>query len=358
MSREKISSLHEDIYSPQATKHLGEYTENYPERFNPKEKSTIERLTQFGIDIKSVEESLGKKIDQLTWKEYTELLAGAIKAYYDTVVGSVFDRYMFPNPESPDDKTRVKEMMEIIKEFEDMDAKFGVNLIKRKSDIKEDKNVVMGLEAGAHLIKSVSDARRLAERGIKLFGLQYGKDTTLATSEGLTKLGRDVIKDLMSKNLIIDLAHSGYRTRQDTIGIAKDMGRGHLVTYSHGCSEDDVMESWKAKVGERPLKKEEFEQIIKGGGIVGLAVSQPFFTNTRKLAERMYDISQIEGGINRIAIGSDFGGVNPEWTTEIKSVKDFKVLAGMLSEDFNIPDQDIEKIIRLNAKEWISQAID
>jgi len=358
MSIEKVSSLHDDIFVPESTKHLGEYS-NYPERSDPSEHSVLERLEQFGISEKDIEERFGKRISELTEDEYSQALSEAIKLNYDVIVGSVFDQYMFPTPENPDDSVRWEKMMKLIKRFEGMDARFGVNLIKRKENFQESGNLVMGLEAGAHLIKGMGDVRKLADSGIKFFGFQYGKDTPLATNVGgLTTLGVESVRYLLDNDLIIDLAHASYKTRQDIIGIATDLDKGNLISYTHGCTEEDIMDSWKGRVGERALKQGEVSQIVKAGGIIGLGVSQPFFASTRKVAERIDEIAHTTGRIDNIAIGTDFGGVTPQWLNEIKNPADFKILADILGGEFKMSEADIQKVLRSNVKDWIKGAID
>jgi len=354
-----ISSLHDDVYVPKSTGHLGEY-KNYPERFDPKEKSVITRMEQFGVDINDVENTFGKKAVDLTEKEYNLIMAEVIKGQYDTIVASVFDQYMFPSPESPDDTVRKEKMFKLIQQFENMDAKCGVNLIRRKKDFKEKGNLVLGLEAGAHLIKTVADAKELTEQGIKIFGLQYGKENTLVDKDGaLTELGQDTVRYFLDNNLIIDLAHTGFKARQEVMGIAEERKKGNLISYTHGALMDDLIDSWKGKVGEnRLLNLEEVRSIIKMGGIIGLGVTKPFFDNTRKVAERIDSIAQLDRGIDHLAIGTDFGGVAPEWLNEIKSAKDFHILGEILSRNFGMRDEDIKKIIRSNAKNWIKNAID
>ena len=355
--KEKISSLHDDVYVPKATGHLGEY-KNYPERFDPKDKSVITRLEQFGINVGDVEESFGKKITELTEEEYNLIMAESIKGHYDVIVGSVFDQYMFPSPESPDDSARNEKMLSLIGQFENMDAKCGVNLVKNRNDFKENGNLVLGLEAGAHLIKSVGDAKFLADKGVRLFGLHYGsQESSIAGPNGLTDLGKQVVRYLLQNNLIVDLAHSGARTRQDVYQLAKEMEKGNLISYTHGSLEEDIIESWKGKVGERPLKEGEAREIIQMGGMIGLGVSKPFFENTRKVAERIDSIAQFDRGIDSLAIGTDFGGVAPEWLNEIRNAEDFHILGEILSHDFKMKDDDINKIIRTNAKNWIKKAI-
>lgn len=357
MNPERISSLHDDLLVPKATEHLGEY-KDYPERFDPSEKSVLDRLEQFGIDLTQAQEVYNKEIKEFSWDEYVELVAKSIKARYDLIVSSVFDQYVFPTAENPDEGERWKKMLKLVERYETMDAKFGVNLVKSRSDIKEGGNLVMGLEAGANLIKSMADLKKIQDQGIKLFGFQYNKETALAGPNGLSKLGVESANYLLDNNLIIDLAHSGYKTRQDIMGIAKDAGKGHLISYTHGSSEEDIVDSWKDKVGERALKPEEIQEIIKNGGIIGLGVSEPFFSSTQKVAERIDAISQQEGGIDHLAIGTDFGGVPPEFLKEIKNPEDFKILADILASDFKMNEGDINKVLRSNAKEWLRSAID
>ena len=357
MKIEKISSLHDDILVPKATEHLGEY-KDYPERFNPKDKSVLTRLEQFGVDLGVASEVFGKEIGEFTWEEYSKLVGEAIKSRYDTIVGSVFDQYMFPSSENPDSQIRWDKMLKLIEQYKGMQESVGVNLIRQKSDWQESNNLVLGLEAGAHLITSMSDVKKLADGGIKIFGFQYNKDTPLATNEGLTKFGVEAARYLFDHNLIIDLAHAGYKTRQDIMALAEDSGKGNLVSYTHGSSEEDIMGEWRDKMGERALKTTEVERLIKIGGIIGLGVTKPFFSSTRKIAERINDIAQLENGIDRIAIGTDFGGIPPVFLNEIHNPDDFKLLADLLSHDFNLSDEKVNKILRKNAREWIQKAID
>ena len=354
---EKISSLHDDILVPKAMEHLGEY-KDYPERFDPKDKSVLTRLEQFGVDIGAAGKVFGKEINEFTWEEYTKLAGEAIGARYDVIVGSVFDQYMLPNPENPDSEIRWQKMLKLIERYEAMNESVGLNLIKRKADFQESGNLVLGLEAGAHLIFSMADVKKLEDHNVKIFGFQYNKDTPLAANEGLTQFGREVARYLFDRNLIIDLAHAGYKTRYDIMGLAEDLGKGNLVSYTHGSSEEDIIAGWKDKIGERALKTAEVGRLIKIGGIIGLGVTKPFFSSARKIAERINDIIQLENGVDRIAIGTDFGGVPPVFLNEIRNPDDFKKLADLFSEDFNISDEKVNKILRLNAREWMQKAID
>jgi len=353
---EKISSMHDDALLPEAMRDLGEY-KDYPERFDPKERSVIGRIEQFGVDTSAVEDKYSKKIEQITWPEYQEIISEAIKARYDVIVASIFDKHIFSRDKGPDDKTKLNQMMQLVKKLEQMKVDHGINLIKRGTDFGESANVVMGLEAGAHLIKSLEDLKKLEAEGIKLFGLQYTQETPLASASGLSDLGKKSVHYMLDNDLMVDLAHSGYKTRQDVMNMAGDTDKGSLVSYTHGCTEQDIDAAWQNKMGERALKKEELEQLIKMGGIVGLGVTKPFFSSTRAIAERIDATSQTKGGVEGLAIGTDFGGVPPSFLNEIKGPDDLKKLADILAADFKMDEADINKILRTNAKDWLSGAI-
>ena len=248
--------------------------------------------------------------------------------------------------------------MMLIERYKGMQESVGLSLVKRKEDFAESGNLVLGLEAGAHLITSMEDLRRLEDAGVKIFGFQYNAETPLASKDGLKPFGHEVSRYLFDHNLIIDLAHSGFQTRQVVMDLAEAQGKGALVSYTHGSSEADLAGEYKDRMGERALKKEEVERLIRLGGIIGLGVTQPFFANTRKLAERINEIAQINNGINSVALGTDFGGIMPEMLNEIRNPDDFKVLADLLSVDFGMSDVDVNKVLRSNAREWIQKAID
>lgn len=356
MPIDKISSLHDDILLPNALKGEGEWKTGN-EQYDPNEKSYITRLEQFGINIQETENILGKKINEISQEEYDKIISKAIKARYDIIVASVFDRHVFSDNYDVSGIIRRKEVNNLINELKGLGGKFGINVINRKEDIKEDSNLVLGMEACAHLIKNIGQLKAVSESGVKLFGLQYGEDNDIAGKNGLTSFGKGAVKYLLNKNIIIDLAHSSFKTRQDAIEIAKDFGKGNLVSYTHGSAEEDIAPAWQGKLGERALKKEEIERIIKMGGIIGLGVTKPFFNNTKKVAERINNIIQIEGGLDRVAIGTDFGGVTPYMINDIKSPEDMKILADMLSESFGLRDEEVNKILRINAKNWIKNAI-
>ena len=357
LKKEKYSSLHEDCLTPDVARYFGEYND-YPNRFNPKEKSVLTRIEQFGISLDAVRKEFGKDITELSQEEYDALIAKFLKERYDTVVASVFDKHALPNnTKAPDSQTRWNEMLKQIERFDAMGDNFGLKIIQRGKDFRESGNVVLVLEAGAHLISSIADIEKLIEHNVKIFGLQYGQDTPLATANGLTEFGRKAVQYLLDNQLIVDLAHSSAKTRKDVLDLAEKTGRENLIAYTHGSTVDDIIESWINKIGERALRQEEAERLITDGGIIGLGVSRPFFSGIESLTRRINELTKLKNGMDRVAIGADFGGVPQEWLAEIRSTEDFKKIADLLSDEFHMDRRQIEKVLRFNAKNWIKKAI-
>jgi len=357
MNNMQISSFHADPLVPLRMGNLGEYND-WPERFDPKYRSVIERLAQFGVDIDQIEKRFGKKIIDLNEQEYCELLAESIGENYAVIVPSIFDKYLLNSGQNPDNEARWRELESLFEAYSLIGENPDVHLIKRGADFQETGNLVLGLEAGAHLITDMSRLKNLEGHGIKLFGLQYNEDTPLATGEGLTKFGIEAVKYLFQQNLIIDLAHSGSKTRRDVMDLAEDLSKGHLVSYTHGSTVDDLEDSWKLKMAERALAGGEVDRLVRMGALIGLGVSRPFFGSISELANGIDRIAQKAGGVNNIAIGTDFGGVPPQFLHEIQSPLDFHILAERLSQDFGMSDEDIRRVISGNVRAFIEKAID
>ncbi|NMB48151.1 hypothetical protein GYA13_01745 [Candidatus Kuenenbacteria bacterium] len=254
---EKTSTLHTDMYRPK-----WDGSQEY--KIGPDgqriygDNSITDRIEQFGIKKSEVEEKYNKKAEELTWEEYNELMAELTKKYYDVIVSSVFDKYLYQKEVDPKHDQRFSDLIAMTEKYHQLGAMPGIQLVRQAGDFREQGNLMMTLEGGAHLIKSTEDVKVMADAGIKIFGLQYGGDESMnaiASKDGLSPFGKQMIKCLFSKNLVIDLAHSGYKTRQEVMGMAEELNAGNRLSYTHGATEEDISPDWISKIGERALKK-------------------------------------------------------------------------------------------------------
>ncbi len=342
------SSLHGDPFVPKMK--IGELREDLS-RYDPRIRSVIYRLEQFGVSIEQVAEEFGD-IHNLSWENYITIVARAIAIRYRSLVVSVFDEEAFSKPKKPNTNViRREKMFELIDHYREMGIRDGVTLVNCEADMEETGSFVMGLEGGAHLIGSMTDLIRLVRAGVKLFGFQYDSDSPLANSSGLTSLGRNAAEYLFENNLIIDLAHSGKNTRRDIMDIAEVLGCGHLVFYSHGTTE----KYWRGGESERALGEKEKKRLIKKGGTIGSCVTFPFFSEIDEIAECIDKIIQ-DGGVDQVCIGDDYCGVASFEMIGVESAGDFYKIGDSLS-DRGLSDIQIRGVLELNAPQQIKAAL-
>ena len=354
----KFSSLHDDLQIPMiAHEHgVGEYKNAKFEQFNFTEKSVLERISQFGIDLVQLRDS-GIDLKCITREQYRELMEHAIQAKYDVIFGSVVDKFIMSGFGDPTSETeRLCDVMRMADEY----RHWGLQIVQCGSDIAKSRtNLVVALE-GADFVTELADLDKLMAKGIICFGLQYNKDNRLSTkSDGLTELGRQAVRKLLLADKLVDLAHTTRLARGNILDIAEDLGCGQQVAYTHGSTTDDAAEEYRAimECNERLLDEGEARRIVRLGGIIGIGISKPFFDSTQAVAERIDKICQLENGVQSVALGSDLGGIFDEQSCGISSVGDLNRLADALAGQFHLPEETITRILRHNVRDWLQRTI-
>ncbi len=360
---ERYSSLHNDITNPLMAyeEGAGEYID-YPKRRevdpdHPELTTPLQRLEQFNINFDELRQQ-GIEPKDLTPDLVNELLAKIVQQYGETVVGAFFDKYMSPGKGNPDLERRYQSAREMLEEYRGW-SQWGVEVVTRGQDIKSDQlNFLLELE-GMDIVTSISQVQDLFNAGVRIFAPQYNKDNGLATvQDGLSVLGRQVIHYLFSQGGIVDMAHSSPKTRQDIMDQAEELGAGHLLSYTHGSTPEDALAPYNQTMANRFITQPEIARVARLGGIIGLGVTKPFFRSANELAQRIDQLTQLENGIDTIAIGTDFGGI---WRSmlleEIPNLASLENLGAILSEQCNLDDETIRKVLTRNATEWAKRAL-
>jgi len=106
-------------------------------------------------------------------------------------------------------------------------ARHHFSIVRTKSDIiNAPDGQLLGLLAteGAHPLEGdLENINRLYEAGFRMMGLQHFFDNKLGGSlhgvkkGGLTKFGKDAVRAMAAKNIIIDVAHSSHASVRDTL---------------------------------------------------------------------------------------------------------------------------------------------
>ena len=155
---------------------------------------------------------------------------------------------------------------------------------------------------------------------------------------GLTSIGKQIIKKLEAKNIIIDTAHMNEKTFIDFLAITeKPIYNSHSNFYS-------------LYKNDRNLKNWQISEIIRTNGFIGLSFVRDFITGKEEFSS--YDIAkQIKffidkWGENNIGLGSDFFGTQ-KLPKDLKKYTQIKNLEKNLLS-LGVDKKSIDKIFYLN----------
>jgi len=172
-------------------------------------------------------------------------------------------------------------------------------------------------------------------------------------NSGLTTLGEKFVTWCLNNNLIVDLAHANEKTFYDMSDIV--LGEGKPLFVSHGNS----LHVYSDK-DRRNYDDEQIKLIAKSGGVVGVFFANSFISDKEEVSlEDLYlHIEHIVniGGIDCIAIGSDFGGISHGSPQGLSSVADMDNLIDfLLSKGWSI--SDVEKMFYQDAMRVIESLL-
>mgnify|MGYP000924595529 CR=1 FL=1 len=162
---------------------------------------------------------------------------------------------------------------------------------------------LLSIEGLQNLEGKLGNVDVLFDAGYRMAGLTHFFDNELAGSMhglekgGLTPLGRDVIRRMEAKGMVVDLAHASHKTVAEALKLVTKP-----VVYSHG--------GVKATCNtNRNLTDEEIRGIAATGGVIGIgfwdaAVCEPTPQATARARRHVRDLV----GIDHVALGSDWDG--------------------------------------------------
>lgn len=162
---------------------------------------------------------------------------------------------------------------------------------------------LLSIEGLQNLEGKLGNVDVLFDAGYRMAGLTHFFDNELAGSMhglekgGLTPLGRDVIRRMEAKGMVVDLAHASHKTVAEALKLVTKP-----VVYSHG--------GVKATCNtNRNLTDDEIRGIAATDGVIGIgfwdaAVCEPTPQATARAMRHVRDLV----GIDHVALGSDWDG--------------------------------------------------
>ena len=193
----------------------------------------------------------------------------------------------------------------------------------------------LGTEGSQPLEGKLDNLNDLFGSGIRMMAPTHFTDTAIGgaaagiTKGGLTDLGRQWVRTLEAKSIIIDLAHASPATLRDVTAMAS---RPVLVSHTGVKATCD---------NPRNLSDEELQAVAKTGGVIGIGLwdTATCGTDAKATARAIRHAASVVG-VDHVALGSDFDGAV---TTPFDASGWVLVTDTLLQEGFS--EQDIRKIM-------------
>lgn len=115
---------------------------------------------------------------------------------------------------------KAPEMLQIIRNQADLDA-----VLARRATGEDVVGGLLGIEGAHPLEGDMANLDKLVDAGYRMIGLQHFFDNELGGSlhgtsdQGLTEFGRELVRAVAARPLIIDLAHSSPQVARDVLAI-------------------------------------------------------------------------------------------------------------------------------------------
>lgn len=205
----------------------------------------------------------------------------------------------------------------------------------------------LGIE-GAHVLEGEpSNVDVLFEAGFRMMAPTHFFDTGMGGSAhgvekgGLTEKGREMIRRMEARRMIVDVAHASSRTIDDVLAMAT---RPVFVSHTGVRGTCD---------NTRNLSDDQLRRIAQTGGVIGIGYwdTATCGTDAQSVARAIRYASRV-AGVEHIALGSDFDGAvtMPFDTSGLVLLTD-----ALIAEGFR--DDEIEKIMGGNVVRLLLQLL-
>lgn len=269
-------------------------------------------------------------------------LLSLVQCWPPATWGSLSERAIYQTQKLEQFAERSQGKFIIIKTIEDLDA-----YLKRHQSDKTLTAGILGVE-GAHALDSdLNNIDVFFDHGIRIMSPSHFFDNEVGGSShgdartGLTKLGKDMIRKMQSKSMIVDLAHASPATIKDVLAISK---KPVVVSHTGVRGTCDSV---------RNLSDTEIVGIAKTGGVIGIGY-WPAATGGKdeKAVARAIRYTANLVGVEYVALGSDFDGA---CSAPFDASQLVNITQALIDEHFT--DQEIRMIMGENTLRVLRQSL-
>lgn len=188
---------------------------------------------------------------------------------------------------------------------------------------------------------------RLYDAGFRMAGLTHFFDNELGGSmhgtakAGLTPLGRQIVRDMEARGMIVDIAHASHQSVAEILAMAK-----RPVVSSHG----GVQATCKVN---RNLTDDEIRGVAKTGGVVGIGYWDAAVCDLSpaSIARAIVHVRDLVG-IDYVGLGSDFDGST---TTAFDTARLPLITQALI--DRGLSDTEIAKVMGGNVMQLLAKGL-
>jgi membrane dipeptidase len=160
---------------------------------------------------------------------------------------------------------------------------------------------------------------------------------------GLTEKGREWVRQMEARRMIVDLAHASAKTIEDVLAIAS---RPLVVSHTGVKGTCD---------NNRNLSDDQIRAVAAKGGLIGIGYwdTATCGTDARAIAKAMRYVSD-RVGVEHVALGSDFDGAitAPFDTTGLVEITDAMLEAGYSEQEIRmIMGENVVRFLKANLPE-------
>ncbi|HEX8261323.1 MAG TPA: dipeptidase [Allosphingosinicella sp.] len=204
---------------------------------------------------------------------------------------------------------------------------------------------LLSIEGLQNMEGRLANLDRLHAAGFRMGGLVHFFDNQVAGSMhglkkgGLTPLGRQVVRAMEAKGMIVDIAHSSHAAVAEVLAMAR-----RPVVSSHGGVQATCQVN-------RNLTDEEIRGVARTGGVVGIGYWDAAVCDLRPaaIAAAIAHVRDLVG-IDHVALGSDFDGAV---TTGFDTAGLVNVTQALIDRGFT--DEEIAKVMGGNLLRLLAQ---
>lgn len=203
----------------------------------------------------------------------------------------------------------------------------------------------LGIEGAHALDGNLDNIDRLFDAGFRMMAPTHFFDNDIGGSAhgvdkgGLTDKGKEMIRRMESKRMIVDVAHASAKTIDDVLAIAT---RPVFVSHSGVRGTCD---------NQRNLSDEQLNGIARTGGVIGIGYWDTAVcgTGAQAIAKAIRYAANLVG-VDHVGLGSDFDGAvkTPFDTSGLVQITD-----ALIAEGFT--DEEIGKIMGRNVLRLLIQ---